>query len=541
MVTRLFQGLFLCIFCLLAGCGDAPVVEDIADKERPEGPPLVLLGIDSLGWEMIDPLIAAGEMPNMAALAERGVTAELSIVQPPFSPPNWTSIATGRSPEAHGVDGFFDNRLAIRVPTVFERLSAAGLKVGLYDYLITWPPRPLPGGFMIPGWLRLDDRVEPADLAVRAGWPEGEKPFVHNVVDVGGLGPTAASIRAELKHKAGDFLRVANAFDLDVAAVNYYGVDVASHHFFHTLEPEAFDPPIPLEPEFENFLPQTLREFDRVVGEMAAAVGDRGHLVIVSDHGARSDPTPVRNWGYNTERFFELADVGEEDGFQELNSFIIISARVAPGSAEEREPAINKLVETVSGTQTLDGRNLFDVTVRRTPADDIDAMGRALKGLDEWQREALTTNLPAYAFIFISVRPEVVDSVWLAEGEGRMVKIGNQRLAINELIEPHDFTGIHTERALLLAAGPAIQAVDERQQASVLDVAPLLFYLAGQNIPDDLEGKVDTSWLAPDLLQRRPPKLVPAAEVPTLEASEAEDVGKSEELMERLRALGYVQ
>ena len=72
-------------------------------------------------------------------------------MEPLFSPPVWTSIATGRSPEAHGVDFFYANRFSIKVPTIWERLAAGGVRVGLYDYLVTWPPREYPGGFVVPG------------------------------------------------------------------------------------------------------------------------------------------------------------------------------------------------------------------------------------------------------------------------------------------------------------------------------------------------------------------------------------------------------
>ena len=48
-------------------------------------------------------------------------------------------------------------------------MAAAGRRVGLYDWLVTWPPRTLPGGFVIPGWLRRDERVTPPDLFARAG------------------------------------------------------------------------------------------------------------------------------------------------------------------------------------------------------------------------------------------------------------------------------------------------------------------------------------------------------------------------------------
>ncbi len=148
--------LFLALAFLVQSLGCTPSEEDAEPRSR-----LVLIGVDSGSWTLFDPWIEAGEMPHLQALRDRGYAADLETVAPLISPPNWTSIATGKKPEAHGVPSFFGDRRHVRVPTVWERLTAAGLRVGVYDYLVTWPPRSLPGGVVVPSWLRRDDRLHP--------------------------------------------------------------------------------------------------------------------------------------------------------------------------------------------------------------------------------------------------------------------------------------------------------------------------------------------------------------------------------------------
>lgn len=125
---------------------------------------VTLIGVDGASWNLIDPMLASRELPNLAALIARGATANLETVEPLTSPVVWTSIATGRSPAAHGVTDFLATRLSIRSPSSFERLAHSGLRVGLYDYLVTWPPAALNNGFAIPGWLRRDPSVTPTDV-----------------------------------------------------------------------------------------------------------------------------------------------------------------------------------------------------------------------------------------------------------------------------------------------------------------------------------------------------------------------------------------
>ena len=79
---------------LLVACGkpqDAPHAK------------VLLIGLDGAEWDRIDPLIAQGELPNLARLKRDGVHGPLESFEPILSPIIWTSIATGKTPEKHGI------------------------------------------------------------------------------------------------------------------------------------------------------------------------------------------------------------------------------------------------------------------------------------------------------------------------------------------------------------------------------------------------------------------------------------------------------
>jgi len=67
---------------------------------------IVLIGLDGGTWDLLDGYIERGQLPNIAKLREHGVWAPLQSIQPSSSPVIWTSIATGKSPEKHGITFF---------------------------------------------------------------------------------------------------------------------------------------------------------------------------------------------------------------------------------------------------------------------------------------------------------------------------------------------------------------------------------------------------------------------------------------------------
>src|SRR5262249_8392941 len=78
----------------------------------------VVIGIDGADWKIIDELAAAGEMPNLTRLRERGVSGPIETLSDiALSPVIWTSVATGKTAAKHGVTWFMvDQPDGTRVP-----------------------------------------------------------------------------------------------------------------------------------------------------------------------------------------------------------------------------------------------------------------------------------------------------------------------------------------------------------------------------------------------------------------------------------------
>src|SRR5207249_12184211 len=74
-------------------------------SQPPEGRILVL-GLDGVDPEVVELLMAEGKLPNFAKLRQEGASGRLISSKPLLSPIIWTTIATGKSPEQHGIGHF---------------------------------------------------------------------------------------------------------------------------------------------------------------------------------------------------------------------------------------------------------------------------------------------------------------------------------------------------------------------------------------------------------------------------------------------------
>ena len=77
---------------------------------KPFAEKVLLIGWDAADWNVINPLMDSGEMPNMESLVNTGVMGNLSTLYPELSPMLWTSIATGKRAFKHGIYGFIQLR-----------------------------------------------------------------------------------------------------------------------------------------------------------------------------------------------------------------------------------------------------------------------------------------------------------------------------------------------------------------------------------------------------------------------------------------------
>ena len=69
---------------------------------------LLVLGLDGTTWDVLEPLLFEGTLPNLARLRDEGSSGTLNSVFPPLSPVAWTGVMTGKNSGKHGVFEFLE-------------------------------------------------------------------------------------------------------------------------------------------------------------------------------------------------------------------------------------------------------------------------------------------------------------------------------------------------------------------------------------------------------------------------------------------------
>lgn len=330
----------------VSGCGKKPQAE------------VWVIGLDGGDWDILEPVMNAGRLPNLKKLRDEGAWGRLRSEMPLLSPVLWTSIATGRTPDRHGVTWFMSTtpdgqKIPIssrsrQVRALWNVASENKLTAGVIGWWATWPVEPI-NGFMVSdyvGWHSFGITGRGVEDAGKV-WPE---PFAK---EVAAMLPQPESIPASLVQRivkltdaqiaaattATDdpystpvsHLRQAMATArgyTDIAldrlgkerpallAVYYEGTDAAMHLFNNFAPPKQEWVGDTDFAAYQDAVAAYWSWQDSLLGELLARRGPNTTIVVCSDHGFRTGDERLREEHVDT----ELADASHMiDGILVLN------------------------------------------------------------------------------------------------------------------------------------------------------------------------------------------------------------------------------
>jgi predicted AlkP superfamily phosphohydrolase/phosphomutase len=157
-----FKHSILMSSAFLASCGGS-------GTKRQKKTKVVLIGIDGANWPTIDPLISKGKLPFWQKLKNESLWGYLKTFKPTKSSVVWTSIATGKRMEKHGILDFtFVNKNNIelpfsnaerREPTIWQILDEHSKKSIAINWFCSHPPDKINGIMISDNFRRVVARV----------------------------------------------------------------------------------------------------------------------------------------------------------------------------------------------------------------------------------------------------------------------------------------------------------------------------------------------------------------------------------------------
>jgi predicted AlkP superfamily phosphohydrolase/phosphomutase len=534
---------------------------------------ILLLGIDGAEPTLLFRWAGAGLLPNFAGLMARGAHGPLASTIHPLTPQAWTSMVTGVNPGRHGIFDFgkraahsYDIELVDsrdRRAPAFWQFAPAGVRLGVANVPLTWPPEPLPG-FMVAGMH--------APSAAEAVWPPeilGELGDGYRV-DVmshwyGGSARFLSDLFAMHDARHAAFLRLWDHHLPDLGFFVYVAADRAQHALWgamtpaHVAEPRAHG-------DLGDAIFETYFAMDRALGDWLARLGPDDSLLVVSDHGfgdlrrdvylnralidaglLRFDPAKIRAFAPPPAPHADPQHAWVREREPTGGSSADDDETLALGLGDPRRLNFSTVDwgATVAFSRGLCGNVWLNLEGREPegcvrPVDEARTRERVKKALlaivDPDEGRPLVDRLIEKEEIYhgpsLADAPDLLvvmrDYAYTTRGATEFWG----RTAVGPVVVGH--TGNHRLHGVFLAAGPQI-APGPVAGAHIYDVLPTLFHAAGWPIPSDLDGRPLTEIFRPACREIRygPPTPERTAQPSAMTAAEREVI------LQRLRDLGY--
>jgi predicted AlkP superfamily phosphohydrolase/phosphomutase len=537
----------------------------------------VVIGLDGVSWQLLDPLIEADVMPRLGRLRERSCWGVLTSTVPTYTPPAWTSAATGVNPGRHGIYGFMEGHAQyerqglmhsgkIQAPTVWEIANSQSTRAGIYNVPLTYPPRPIDGwmvsGMLTPGYgerkrgfaawsnggtgeeleRRILEWAPGYAVDLSANWEQDWR-------DAGLCERALASLEQR-------YTVLSNLLELDPVDVVFAVLetpDRLQHVYYRYMDPADILFESAGGKELRPYIHRCYAAMDRIVGLLEDYAGANGGVLLCSDHGFTTWEFSVHTnalleqWGY-----LRLKRGARIMQTRPARSLVPLAKRILPAKAARGAKGRTFAAIDWSHTRAfaspipqqgvfvnLRGRERFGIV----PPDELDATKsdlvrrfRALMGPD---------GAPVTDTVY---RAEDVFSGDALEGAPDVLPVlRDHRYELDDEIFHRDpFTdqrhlprGVHHPRGIGAIGGPGVEA-GNRLRGTVLDITPSLLYLAGLAVPEGLDGSVLSEAFHGDHMANHP--VSTAAPLSSTSTEERSPYSEQEEAVieESLRGLGYL-
>jgi predicted AlkP superfamily phosphohydrolase/phosphomutase len=545
---------------------------------------VLVAGLDGATFDLIRPWAGRGTLPTLDRLMREGAWAPLRSTVPPVTPLAWSSFVTGTNPGQHGIFGF-----AARAPdtydwyatsaatrqgiTLWDWASCYHRQVGVVNMPMTYPPEPIPGGYMVSG-------LGVPDVDVRFALPDELQRDLLRRFDPEQLVEQPVSLYDPdsfvdyLLRTVDDNLAITNVLldrfpDTDLLCTVFTATDRVQHFYWRQMAEGMGSE------RQRTAIERVYRRVDGALGQLIDALPG-WDVLVMSDHGAGPyrHLVGMNQWLASQGWLRWQAGSGKGEG-SALGGWRRAYRRVGhalPGGIRRRLKALTPASWMAKARREMThwslpvvwedtraysagfGGNIYLNLRGREPLGQVGRGSEANRLLDEIEAalrgmrdpdtgspvvEQVHRGQELYRGARVDEAPDLVVS-W-HDGYYSMAGMSGPGAPIfqGNLTWPHSravHSAEHRQHGILVAHGPQVRPGVQADEADILDLAPSILHLMGLPIPSSMEGRVLAEWLTTG----RTPTVEPAGAGKAPGPQPAYSDEEEQLVRDRLRDLGYL-
>ncbi len=483
----------------------------------------ILIGLDGATFKVIDPLVREGKLPTIEHIIKKGVYGKLESTFPPLTGPAWTALATGKNPGKTGVFGFFNRKDKTTEPkyitsdeirrggAYWDCLSNTGMKTGIFNYPMLYPPYPI-NGFMISGLGRSPEE----DFT----YPEHLKRDLIKVCN--GYAITVPFASSRYKEKPATFVKdtmkllsinekailyLLRNYEMDVFTVVISATDFAMHYMWKYIDEKH---PLHNKKEALNNKPaftQIWQRTDRVLESIVNSIDQSTNIFIVSDHGS----------GALKQSFFTNSWL-EKEGYlyrhhqprvhiQNLVRTCIDNvSRSSPwlknmllGAVRRGKKYVLPFATQIDMSKTLAFATSHDyvsgeiyINLHKSQLERYKTVQAQIRQRLQEFFTSLNTKINVY------FPEDIYTGPYVDLAPDILFEIDNFACSVHytfnndvyQCFPPNpNISGTHRRDGIFIACGPDIKQGIEIEDARIYDIAPTLLHMLHQPVPLDMDGR----------------------------------------------------
>ncbi len=533
---------------------------------------VLIIGLDGATFDILNPLMEKGLMPNLKKIKDHGAWGELLSSIPPITGPSWTSFATGRNPGKTGVFDFMIKEKGnyelkpitssyLKSRSIWDYLSRDGKRSIVLNYPTLFPTYEINGimvsgigsykgdGFSYPREVEnfLDELTGEYEIGTEftaKKYKNNEDLYFRDSHQVFRKKVQAAKYFLENE-------------DWDFFAVIFCETDFSQHFLWKHIDSShpLFIPQI--SPGYKDKFEKYYHDIDVALGELWQIAGGDTNIFIVSDHGFGPSNLCFRPnlWlekkGYLVKNKLPLALA--------IKKKIMILLKVIMGkrireyvskkiSRENKEKLKVGVLSEINWNKTkalslehTGPLGAFYIVDNLSAEEKKDVKNNLLRDLEKLPEEYGSKFKPTvydpseiYWGDRTSETPDIIFTI--ANWNCLMKNYTLSGPVCQEMPCNPAITGSHRPEGILMAAGPGIKEGVKIDGAKIFDIMPTCLYLLNSSIPNEVDGKVLRAMLHERFLKNDFSDF-------NMGSSEKESMDnqiEEEKIKDKLKGLGYL-